>query len=113
MSDPPEVRIYRTTVAVGGAIKMMDAIEHAGHFWLVPQWLEHTERGWITPARIICLTGLRYQDLRNNSATTACDLAVNIPIPQHVLDGKLQGAESAIYRVVERPPLVFRKPSIH
>jgi hypothetical protein len=60
----PEVRIFKTVIAVGSALLRMDTIEFQGLFWLVPDWLEELNEGLINPTRIICLAGLRYQDLR-------------------------------------------------
>jgi hypothetical protein len=30
-----------------------------------------------------------------------------------VLEGRVQGPDSATYWVIESPPLIFRKPAIH
>jgi hypothetical protein len=108
----PEVRIFKTVIAVGAALLRMDTIEFQGLFWLVPEWLEELNEGSIKPTRIICLAGLRYQDLRSDTESSD-DFALNVPIPKSVLEGRVQGPDSAIYWVIESPPLIFRKPAIH
>jgi hypothetical protein len=115
MSDDslPIAMILKTFVSDGKSIFPMDTIEYESKFWLVPQWLEHKSEGWITPARIICLEGLGYQDLRYMPQRPA-DFSVGTPIPRAVLDGLVQEHEAARYTVIERPPIRFRKPaSVH
>jgi len=109
MPDIPEIKIYKTTVSDGQSIFPMDTIEHDNAFWLVPQWLEHIEEGWITPLRIIQLSGLRPQDFRNNPQFPF-DFSLNVPIPKSVFEGRVQGAEAAKYTVVEQPPIRFQRP---
>lgn len=100
-------------VSDGQKMFPMATIEHNGSFWLVPEWLEPKDEEWITPARIICLDGLVYQDFRG-MPNAPFDLAVNIPIPKSVLGGHATLEESGRYKVIERPPIRYRKPpSVH
>ncbi|WP_169731733.1 hypothetical protein [Sphingomonas jaspsi] len=77
----------------------MDVIEHDGEHWLVPEWLQHTKEGWMTPIRIIRLIGLQHQ-----RGTVWGDFLVNDPIPEAVIEGRLPKGPSR-YTVVERPDI--------
>ena len=41
----PDVRIFKTVIAVGAALLRMDTIEFQGLFWLVPEWHEELNEG--------------------------------------------------------------------
>jgi hypothetical protein len=107
-----EPRIFKTFVSVETSIFPMDTIEYEGKFWLVPRWLESIEEGWLTPERIISLENLQVQDLRKMPSPSA-DFSVSVPIPKFVFDGDPEQPKAAGYRVVQYPPIRFRKPTVH
>jgi hypothetical protein len=107
-----EPKIFRVFVSDGNSIFTISAIEHEGKLWLVPHWLESKELGLIMPARIISLENLQVQDLRN-MPNLPTDFSVGKPIPKAVFDGRVEQPEAAGYVVVERPPIRFRKPTVH
>jgi hypothetical protein len=76
----------------------MDVIEYEGEPWLVPEWLQHTEEGWMAPIRIIRMFGLQFQQ----GAWT--DYLINAPIPKAVFDGD-PSPEDGRYEIVERPDI--------
>ena len=49
------MRIYRLQFIAPDGIYMIDVIEHAGEFWIVPEWLDNIDQGTSSPARIIRL----------------------------------------------------------
>ncbi len=86
--------------AEGNEIWQCDTIEHEGQLWLVPEWLQCLEEGWMTPARIIRLTGLKFQTTPDGKFG---DYVLNEPIPKSVLQGA--SAQSGKYEDVERPDI--------
>src|SRR5260370_7171794 len=92
----PDVRIFKTVIAVGAALLRMDTIEFQGLFWLVPEWLGELNEGLINPTRIKCLAGLRYQDLLTDTETSD-DFSVNVPIPKFLHEGHPQSPQTSIY----------------
>ncbi len=82
----------------------MDTVEHEGHFWLVPEWLEipnlaALSEKLIMPARIIQIDPLAHQKTEIHGA----QFVVTCPIPKSVLTGQTQTAEGVDYIVEERP----------
>lgn len=112
------MKILQTFVATSGDVETqgtifkMDTIEHEGKLWLVPQWLENREEGWMTPARIILLDVLQHEDIRDSKLPA--DYNLNYPIPKAVLDGKTEEQSATEYVVVELPGIkVPIPPSVH
>ena len=104
--------VFKAVIARGSSLVMMDVIQYQGLFWLVPGWLDSPDGEWSKPRRIICLSILQHQDVRDNPNRLS-DFAVNVPIPNDVLAGKIEGQAAIQYRVVELPPFRIRKPKIH
>lgn len=104
--------ILKIGVAVGASIHLFDGIEYEGKIWIVAEWLQTQDGQWRKPKRIICVTNLRHQDLRDRKVRSA-DLAVNEPVPKGVLEGKIEGQTSSKYVVIERPAFRVRWPQIH
>jgi hypothetical protein len=76
------------------------AIERDGKLWLVPEWLQVPNEDFATPARIICLDGLR---LEKAGAQYDADLVLLDPLNKDIHDG----------RRVSQKPLVIERPDIH
>jgi hypothetical protein len=83
-----------------------DALELDGLLWLVPDWLQNVEEGWMMPERMIRLTGaVPYQATPGGPFG---DYIVNDPIPADVLEGKGAKAGEVQFEVVERPNIRIR-----
>jgi hypothetical protein len=104
--------ILKIGVAVGASIFLFDGIEYEGKVWLVPEWLDSPDGQWCKPKRIICVTNLRHQDLRDRKVRSA-DLSVIEPMPKEILDGKIAELPNSKYIVVELPSFRIQKPKIH
>jgi hypothetical protein len=88
--------------AEGGELWKCDVIEHEGDLWLVPTWLENKDEGWMTPARIVRLTGLQFQTTAEGSWMG--DYVLNEPIPKSLFEGR-PPEQGEKYVVVERPDI--------
>jgi hypothetical protein len=96
------MQIQKATIVIqedACAICEMDVIEYQGEPWLVPEWLQNTEEGWMTPVRIIRMRGLQFQ--RRGSGL---GYLVNAPVPKAVFDGN-PSPEEGRYEIVERPDI--------
>ena len=91
-----------------GTIHQCDTIEHEGHFWLVPQWLEARSEGWRRPTRIIRLDAFQHQDTRGGAVS---DFVLNQGIPKAVFDGQIQSLVTAGV-VIENPPIKVPIPPV-
>lgn len=87
--------------AEGGELWQCDIIQYEGALWLVPAWLENPKEGWMTPARIVQIDGLKFQ--RTTGAPHG-DYIVNDPIPQSVLEGR-HNKGTKEFVVIERPDI--------
>jgi hypothetical protein len=103
--------ILKTHVAISGDEAMegqtykFDTIEHEGQLWLVPQWFEYPELGWMSPVRIILLSALPHQPFGQEFVLTS-------PLPKSVLDGWVP--EGSGYVVVEKPSIrIAIPPKLH
>ena len=100
------IKIERTMTGAGdasGQILIMDTISYEGKLWLVPEWLSPPDGGWQTPARIVCIHGLQYQDITESEMPA--DYFLNYPVPKSVLDGETDAVKGHKYVVVERPDI--------
>ncbi len=100
------IQLMQTMVATddeSGQIHLVDTISYENKPWLVPYWLSALELGWQTPERIICLDGLKYQDMTETDYPA--DYVLTYPVPKSVLDGKTDTVEGRKYVVVERPDI--------
>ena len=106
------MKIYKATVVVAADVHnicIMDVIEYAGGFWLVPEWLDNPVRKVTKPLRIVSLATLPHQ--RGNSSP---QFVVNDPVPKYVFDGRVPPQEANKYVVVEAPDILIRRePHLH
>ena len=86
-----------------GELLRCDAIEHEGALWLVPEWLQNPTEGWMTPVRIIRISGFRLQKLPPGNWIG--DYILNDPIPRDVLEGRTAAKSGVQFEVVERPDI--------
>lgn len=121
MSDqePPveHKRIY--TVAIftrddpetQGQILKGQAIEHEGQLWLVPLWLDHPDKGWSIPARIINLSAppLGVQ-LQETAGMEGMDYLLNYPLPIADLRNETAPEIEHEFEVIERPAIKVARP---
>ena len=66
-----------------GQSYLIDTIWHEGHWWLVGSWLAPHDGGQRLPERLVRLTGLRYEEVKNQPFR----FLLNNAIPKSVLDG--------------------------
>jgi hypothetical protein len=104
------MKVFTTVGSVGddGSLTHIDTIEHAGHFWLVTQWLEVPAAGYKTPARIVRLTDLAHQRFPEGSAYG--DFVLSQPIAKALFDPESGTQPVAGYVVIERPDIRFPIP---
>jgi hypothetical protein len=113
MSEPSAISdapIFKTMVSDGSKVFPVDTVEHEGKLWLVLRWLYPPSKEWREPERLICISNLRFQDLRampNNPA----DFYLPGPLPK-VLFESIPKLPAEQYIVIEHPRLRFRMPSI-
>ena len=101
------MNVYQAQIIVAADIhdiRMCDVIEHAGQFWLVPEWLDSQDGKWTKPARIVSLATLPHQ--RSKSYP---EFVVNDAIPASVLFGRPSLEEARQFGVVDFPEIVFPK----
>jgi hypothetical protein len=112
MDEPPiiDAPILKVFVSDGTSIFTVDAIGHDGRLWLVLRWLCPPSKEWREPERIICLSGLPYQDLRGTGQPA--DYSLPVPLPKHLF-GDTPLLPSEEYLVVEHPHIRFRMPTVH
>ena len=107
------MKVFTTLVALEDSNQMLKAetIEHKGKLWLVPEWLEASNEGWRTPARIVLLDVLEYQRFETGEPA---DFVLNHPIPKTVFDGQVPEGSKDKYVVVELPGMRYPiPPSVH
>jgi hypothetical protein len=85
------------------AHSIVDVIEHAGQFWLVPEWLENHVRRVRRPARMLPLSTVAHDRMPGFDP----EFLVTETIPKDVFDGRLSGEAAARYRVAEFPEIEF------
>lgn len=96
------MKIYKALVPLADGIYTMDAIEHNGEFWLVPEWIEAHNKELKMPVRIIRLWGLEHQVTIGGPFG---DFVVANPIPKAVLNGQIPPELERAYTVIERPDI--------
>ena len=96
------LKLLKAVVAVGltesREIYDVDAIEYAGHFWLVPEWLPGQPEGFAKPARIIRI---------DQPYTRSGDgiVTVSTPVPMPVFFGLIPSIEASPYVVLVEPDI--------
>lgn len=114
MTEPPisDAPIFKTMISDGTSIFPVDTIEHEGKLWLVLKWLAPEGGGWRTPERIICLSNLRFQDLRHMGDKRPADFSLPVPLPKALFESPPR-LPNEQYVVIEHPHIRFRMPTVH
>ena len=87
----------------------MDVIEYDGKFWLVPDWLDNSDRTMSRPTRIVSMEKLRHS--RTPGANP--EFVVEDPIPKFVFDGQIPPEQAGMYVVVEYPGILNPISRLH
>jgi hypothetical protein len=98
------MRVRKATVILSAEVSevhIVDVIEHEGQFWLVPEWLENPIQRLRRPMRIVSLSRLPHQRMRNADP----EFVVNDAIPKSVFDGQIPPGQAETYLVVELPDI--------
>ena len=89
---------------LGGAIYKMDVIEHDGHFWLVPRWIDKQDEPTTRPERIVLLDTIPHKRTKDQ-------FVVEAPVPRYVFEGAVPPGEAAQYVVILQPDIELSRPS--
>jgi hypothetical protein len=100
------MEMLKTMVSSGEIASPMDTIEHEGKLWLVPEWKTSHDKGWRTPARIICLSDHHLQKL-DPMLGLGADYGLIGSVPNTVLQGLDPRPEASGFVVIEAPPIRF------
>jgi hypothetical protein len=103
-SKGDKMKVHKAMVIIADTthtIVQMDVIEHAGQFWLVPEWLDNPTQRVSMPLRIVSLATMSHQ--RTEGA--AQEFVVNDPVPKLVFDGQIPPEQSDKFVVVELPDI--------
>jgi hypothetical protein len=91
-------------------ISLMDVIEHAGKFWLVPDWIDMPVQKGTKPLRIISLETMAYDRMVGSNP----EFLVENPVPSYIFEGRIPPAEAGKYVVVEGPDILIpRDAKLH
>lgn len=93
-----------------GTIQIGDAIEHEGHFWLVPIWLEAKEEAWSAPMRLVCLSAPPAAAHFEKMEADHADYLLNYPIPIADFLNEDPPETDHGFVVIERPSLKLLRP---
>ena len=101
------MRVMKTAIPRGdGSQRVCDTIQHEGKLWLAPAWLDEPTKPYSRPARLIGMSGLRYRSMPMRSEV---DFVMEHPVPDAVLEGRVQGAQTAPFVILERPDVRILK----
>jgi hypothetical protein len=92
----------------GGAVNSMDAIEHDGRIWLVPEWFDYKDAKVTMPVRIVCLDLIPHQ-----RGTGTPEIVVDGPLPRSVVEGRCPPGLKARYLVIEKPDIRLPLRTVH
>lgn len=95
--------IFKVMISSGGSILTIDAIQHDGGLWLVPEWLDTPNQQASRPVRIIRMDTLRHA----RTPGTGWDYSISHPVPKSVLEGQSVSTGGIQYEVIEYPPIVI------
>ena len=99
------MKVFKAQIIIAAdahEIHTIDVIEHAGQFWLVPEWLNSLDRKWKKPARIVSLATMSYQRMRGS-----IEFVVNDPIPRSVLFGQPSPEEAGKFVIHQLPDILI------
>jgi hypothetical protein len=101
------MRVMKTAIPrADGSQLVCDTIQHDGKLWLAPAWLEEASKPYSRPARLIGMSGLKYRSMPMRSEV---DFVMEHPVPEAVLEGRVRGAQTAPFLILERPDVRILK----
>ncbi|MGR6466308.1 hypothetical protein [Rhizobium sp. PAMB 3182] len=104
LRDPVNITISMT--AIGKHLSRCETIEHEGCYWLVPQWIENKEQGWMRPVRIISLRDIPHEVKENRDPPIL--VTEGLPEDAEPPNDPIQTAERTL--VVDLPKIWFSIP---
>ena len=104
------MRIMKTAIpSDDGSHRVCDTIQHDGKLWLAPAWLDESAKAYRRPARLIGMNGLKYRSMPMGGNV---DFVMEHPVPDAILQGRVQGAEAEPFTVLERPDVRVVKQAL-
>jgi hypothetical protein len=100
-------KIYEVMLVSDGEPLMLEAIEHQGAYWLVPQWIEDKALKQRKPARAIRLDGLKPHARQPGDD---CDFFVPQPMSRALLFGDPSPEEQQQYLILDGTRLASAIP---
>jgi hypothetical protein len=103
-----DVKLLKVMMALEGEPEIFEcpAIEYEGAVWLVPRWISMPEGGYAMPERLIRLDQFAHQKL--GQPGDPADYAINIPVPNALLEGPISHELKAQFVVLDRPAITVR-----
>lgn len=99
--------IYRCTFATKDGIYTVDVIEHAGEFWLVPEWIDNLAKGTSSPARIIRLNSVPH---KKHLGAPIGDFWIPFGVPKALILGPYPSEEQPQSDRMEAPDIQVERP---
>lgn len=96
------MNILRAMFVANDGVYHIDVIDHAGEFWLVPEWLDNPAEGWSKPARIIRLNSVPHKKTLGGSLGDFHILSV---VPKAALFGPYPYTGPLPVEMVEAPDI--------
>jgi len=101
------MRVMKTAIpGADGSQVVCDTIQHEGKLWLAPAWLDEPSKSYRRPARLIGMSGLKYRSMPLRSEV---DFVMEHPVPDAVLQGRVQDEEAAPFVILEGPDVRIMK----
>jgi hypothetical protein len=82
---------------------LCDTIYYEDTLWIVPEWLESSDKKQMRPARIVRLRGLPHQ----RSQIPGITWVINSSLPSDVFYGKAQPLPTSDLVILDRPEIAF------
>lgn len=94
-----------------GTIQIGEAIEHAGHIWLVPLWHPASDGAGSVPARLVRLSGRPAGRMLEKLRGGRADYLLKYPLPLGDFLGEAPPRTPHGFTVIEKPSLkIVRRP---
>ena len=104
------MKILKTMVPSKTGLFSCDTIEHEGHLWLVPEWIDGSpSKGFSKPALIIQIT---YLATKTDSLPNV-DYMLQNPLPKGIWNGEISPESEKMYVVIKNPDIVVESPIYH
>jgi hypothetical protein len=101
------MRVMKTAIPRDdGSQLVCDTIQHEGKLWLAPAWREEAAKPYARPTRLIGMSGLKYRSMPMRSEV---DFVMEHPVPEAVLQGRVQDEQAAPFVILEQPDVRILK----